>query len=128
VELFKQVGFFAGDAREEGLELEPACQVASDLFPGGKGGGVIDLFWGADPFRQQLSLTAAIHGDEPPGGLFDAVADGEQAVILENGGFALAEGLGDTLAFRCFVDDAGEIGENGVVFVKRASILRDGIE
>jgi hypothetical protein len=89
---------------------------------------VIDLFWSAYPFRQQLSLTAAIHRDEPPGGFLDAVAHREQAVILENGGFALAEGLRDAFAFGCFVDDAGKIRENGVVFVKCASVLRDGVE
>ena len=75
-----------------------------------------------------MGLATAIHRDEPPGGFFNALAHREQAVILENGRFALAEGLGDALAFGCFVDDAGKIGENGMVFVKRAGVLRDGIE
>ena len=46
--LFEQVRFFTGDAREERLELEPACHVASDLFSGSKSGRVIDLFGSTD--------------------------------------------------------------------------------
>jgi hypothetical protein len=81
------------------LELEPACHVASDLFSGAEGSGVIDLFGGADRFGQQLGLATAVHGDEPPRGFLYAVAHSKQAVILEDGGFTLAEGFRDALAF-----------------------------
>jgi len=47
-ELFKEVGFFARDASEKRLELEPPRHVISYLFSGGNGGGVIDLFGGAN--------------------------------------------------------------------------------
>jgi len=73
--------------------------VASDLFSGAEGRGVIDLFGGADRFGQQLGLATAVHSDEPPRCFLYAVAYGKQAVILEDGGFTLAEGLRDALAF-----------------------------
>src|SRR4029077_14201126 len=77
---------------------------------------------------EQLDLARAVHGDEPPSGFVDGLADGEQAVIAEDGVFVRADAAGDAAAFENFFDDAGEILENDVIFVKRASILRERIE
>jgi hypothetical protein len=126
--LVEEVGLFMRDALEEGLELEPAGEVRADEGVGAFGGGVGNFVGLAGGFGEQLGLAGAVHGDEPPGGFVDGMADGEQAVIAEDGGFLRAEGSGDAIAFGGFLDDAGVILENDVIFVKRASILGERIE
>jgi hypothetical protein len=126
--LVEEVGLFVGDALEEGLELEPAGEVRAHESVG-VAGGVVGNFVGlAGGFGEQLGLARAVHGDEPPSGFVHGMADSEQAVIAEDGGFLRAEGAGDAVAFGGFFDDAGEILENDVIFVKRASILGERIE
>jgi hypothetical protein len=109
--LVEKVGLVARDLSEERLELEPARHVASDLFARGDCGGVIDFYRRAGGFGEQLRLATAVHGDEPPRGFFDAVADGEQSVVAQDCGFALAESLRDALAFRRFANHSCEIRE-----------------
>jgi hypothetical protein len=41
--LLKQIRLFAGDTREQRLKLKPSREMASDLFPGREGSGMIDL-------------------------------------------------------------------------------------
>jgi hypothetical protein len=98
--LFKQIRFFAGDARKERLELEPSRHVVSKLLSGGDRRSVVNLFGSANCLGQQLCLTTSVHRNEPPSGFFHTVAHRQQAVVLEDGGFALAESLRDALAFR----------------------------
>jgi hypothetical protein len=112
-----------GDALEEGLELEPAGEVRAHEGESASGRGVGNFVGLASGFGEQLGLAGAVHGDEPPSGFINGVADGEQAVIAEDGGFLRAEGTGDAVAFGGFLDDAGVIFENDVIFVKRASVL-----
>jgi hypothetical protein len=126
--LVKEVGLFVGDALEEGLELEPAGEVGAHEGVGVLGGFVGNFVGLAGGFGKQLGLARAVHGDEPPGGFVDGMADSEQAVIAEDGGFLRAEGAGDAVAFGSFLNDTGEILENDVILVKCASILGKRIE
>jgi hypothetical protein len=119
---------FVGDALEEGLELEPAGEMRAHQGVGAPGRGLGNFVGLAGGFGEQLSLAGTVHGDEPPGGFVDGVADGQQAVIAEDGGFLCAKGAGDAVAFGSFLDDAGVILENDVIFVERAGILRERIE
>ena len=118
----------AGDALPERLELEPARQVRAD-----QGVSILRRFVGnslrlARGFGEKLRLAGAVHGNEPPGGLVDCVANGQEAVIPKDGGFFQAEGSSDAVAFGSFLDDAGVIVENRVIFIKRASILRERVQ
>lgn len=49
--------------------------------------------------RHQLHMAALFQTDEPENGFFDCAADGEQAVVLQEGGFFGAERGGDVVAF-----------------------------
>jgi len=126
--LVEEVGLLVGDALEEGLELEPAGEVRAHERVGVLGGFVGNFVGLAGGFGEQLGLARAVHGDEPPRGFFDGVTDGEQTVIAKDGSLLCAEGAGDAVAFGSFLDDTGELLENDVIFVKRASILRERIE
>jgi len=127
-ELLEEVGVFARDALIEGLELEPAGERRAHERVGVLGGFVRDSAGLASGFGEQLRLAGAVHGNEPPGGFVDAVADGEQAVIAEDGGFFRSERAGDAVTFGSFLDDAAVIFKDHVILVKRASILRERIE
>jgi len=126
--LVEEVGLLVGDALEEGLELEPAGEVRAYEGVSVLGGFVGNFVWLAGGFGEQLGLARAVHGDEPPSGFVDRVADSEQSVIAEDGGLLGAEGAGDAVAFGSFLDDAGEILENDVILVKCASVLGERIE
>ena len=54
----------------------------------------------ASGLRQQLRMATALHRNEPPGGLVDRSADGQQSVVAQDDGFVLAERGGDALAFE----------------------------
>ena len=126
--LVEEAGLLVGDALEEGLELEPADKVRAHEGVGAFGGGVGNFVRRAGGLGEQLRLAGAVHGDEPPGSFVHSVANGEQAMIAEDGGFLRAEGAGDAVAFGGFLDDAGVIIENNVILVKGASILGERIE
>ncbi len=49
-------------------------------------------------------------------------------MIPQNRGFVLTESLRDPLALRRFIDHAGKLREQSMVLVKRAGILRDGVQ
>src|SRR5882724_2201329 len=126
--LLEEVRLVAEDTRQHRLKLEPSCHRASDLLPRRKRGGGIDLYRHAGRLGQQLRLATAVHGDEPPRRFLDALAHGEQSVIPQNHRLMFPESLRDARALRRFVDHAGKIREQSVVLVKRAGVLRDGIE
>ena len=48
------------------------------------------------------------------------LADGEEAVVAEDGGLVVAEGVGDALALLEVEHDAGVVVEEGVVAVEGA--------
>ena len=53
-------------------------------------------------------MGALLEAQEPEDCCFDGVADGEEAVVLEQRGFARAKGSGDIVAFFFGKDDAVE--------------------
>src|SRR5258708_38230961 len=126
--LVEEAGLLVGDALEEGLELEPAGEVRAYEAVSAFGRGVGNFMGLAGGFGEQLGLAGAFHGDEPPCGLVDRVADSEQAVIAEDGGLLRTEGASDAVAFGSFFDNPRIVVEDGVIFIKRASILRERIE
>src|SRR6266849_479896 len=103
--LVEEAGLPVGDALEEGLELEPAGEVRAHEGVSAFGRGVGNFMRLASGFGEQLGLAGAVHGDEPPGGFVHGVADGEQAVIAEDGGLLRTEGAGDAIAFGSFLDN-----------------------
>ena len=60
-------------------------------------------------------MAALFQAQEPEDGGLDRLADGEEAVVLEQRGFARAEGGGDVAAFGFGEDDAVEGRVEGVV-------------
>ena len=54
--------------------------------------------------------------------------NGEQTVVLQDGGFGLAEGHSDPPIFLEVVGHAAEVVVDGVVFEERARVLRDRLE
>src|SRR5437870_3798894 len=125
---FEQIGLGAGDALPERLELEPAGKMRAHERVRVLRGFVGNAVRLARGFREQLRLARAVHGDEPPSGFIDCVANGKQAVIAENGSFLRAKSMGDAVALRSFFDDAAVIVEHHVIFVKRAGILGERVE
>lgn len=63
----------------------------------------------------QLRMTAFLQTDEPEDALFDRLSDGQETVVLEEGGFLGSEGFGDVLAFFFGEDDAVELFVDHVV-------------
>ena len=110
------------------LELKPAGKVRAHEGIGVLGCIVRNSVGLARGFGEELRLAGTVHRDEPPGGFVDGVADGEQAVIAQDGGLFPAEGAGDAIAFGSFLDDPGVIIEDHVILVKRACVLGEGIE
>ena len=85
----EQVGVGAADLLPQRLEAEPAGDAATPVCSRVYGGVVVrDELRRAGRHRQQLRLAAAVHAEEPERGLVDRLADGEQAVVLVDGGLA----------------------------------------
>lgn len=79
-------------------------------------------------FGEKLRLAGTVHSDEPPGRFLNGVANSQEAVIPQDGRFLPAKSAGDAVAFRSFLDDAGVIVEDRMIFIKRASVLRERIQ
>jgi len=118
----------AGDALPKRLELKPTREVCADQRVGVLSGIVGHSVRLACGFGEKLRVAGAVHGDEPPGGFVDRVAHGQEAVIPQDGRFFGAESPSDAVTLGSFLDDAGVIVEDRVIFIKRASILRERIE
>src|SRR5262245_28542502 len=73
-------------------------------------------------------MATALHSNEPPGGLVDSSADGQQSVVPQDDCFVPAERRGDALAFDRVVDHSGVIVEYAMIFIKGASVLSDRLE
>ena len=77
---------------------------------------------------QKLCLTAPFHRDEPPYGLLDALANGDEAVVSEDGCLVRSETAGDVRGLvRLGDEDPGVVDEH-VVLVECAGVLRDRVE
>lgn len=90
--LLEQVGLLADDLIPERLILEPAYAWVADLFLRDERIFVVNRARCSGGFGEELDLARALHGDEEPGGFVDGAPDGEQAVVLQDDGFAVAEG------------------------------------
>ena len=119
---------FADDAGPERLELKPSSHVRSNLLLGEGGADRVDLYGSAGGFGHQLGLAASFHGDEPPGGFVDGVAHGQQAMIAQDDCFPVAQGCGNSLTFGSLIDDSCEVCKQGMIVIKGADVLGDGIE
>ena len=56
------------------------------------------------------------------------VADGEQAVVAQDGRLVVAEGVGDALALLDVEHDAGVVVEQAVVLEEDAGVLGERVE
>src|ERR1700683_1052833 len=128
MKLVEQIGLVTNDSREKWLKLEPSSEMISHLLPRRNSGGMIDFYRFAGCLCEQLCLATTVHGDEPPRGFLDAVADSDQTMIPQNRSFVFSKSLRDPLALGRFIYDACELGEKSVVLIKRAGVLCDGIE
>ncbi len=54
--------------------------------------------------------------------------DGQQAMVAQDGCLPVAQGFGDAFAFGSFVNNAGEVSEQGVVIVEGAYVLGNWIQ
>src|SRR5262245_13440996 len=124
----KQIRLLFRDARVERLELEPAGEHGADLLAGQFSVLVINQTQFAGGLGQQLRLATALHRNEPPGGLINRSADGQQSVVAQDDGFVLAERGGDALAFDRVVNHSRVIVEDAMVFIERTGVLSDRIE
>ena len=82
----------------------------------------------AGGIREQLGLAAAIHRDEPPDGLVDRLADGEQAVVAQDRGLAVTRERGRCACPPSVEDDARVVVEEHVVVIEGAGVLGDRVE
>ena len=69
------------------LEREQRATWTADLLMGQRGDLMRNRLRRAGGFSQQLRMTCIVERDIPPGGGFDAGADGQDTVILEDDGF-----------------------------------------
>src|SRR5690606_35083976 len=95
VALLKQFGVRALDLLPQWLEAEPAGERERRVVARVRRVLVGDQVRGADRLGGQLGLATALHRDEPEGGFFDGLADGEQAVVLVDRGLAGRERGGE---------------------------------
>jgi hypothetical protein len=65
--------------------------------------------------RQKLCIAAFLQTHEPKHGLLDRPSDRQQAVVLQESGFVIAQCSGDALAFFLSKDDSLELFVDDVV-------------
>src|SRR5207244_11462205 len=119
----EQVGLLADDAGVERLEAQPAGGVHAHLAGRALRVLAVDEHRGARRLGHELGLARALHGDEPPGGLVDAVPDSEQTVVAQDHRLALTERVGDPLAVLEVEHGAGVVVEERLVAVGGARVL-----
>src|SRR5882757_5377524 len=120
MKLLEEIRLLAGDAVVQRLEAEPAREVRADLAAGEFSHVGVDQYRSACGLGHQLGMAGPLHGDEPPRRLLDRMADGEQAVVAQDCGLVVAEGVRDALALLEVKDDAGVLVEQRMVVVERA--------
>ena len=126
--LVEQIRLVTKDAREKRLKLEPSREMSSHLSPGSDRLRVIDLYRLTGCLGEQLRVATPVHGDEPPGRLFHRLTHGEQPVIPQNCRLVRAKSFSDPLSLGSFIHHTCEVREQAMVFIKRASVLGDGIK
>src|SRR5579859_7802027 len=124
----KQIRLLPRDALPQRLELEPSHQRRSDLRVRELRRFVGNLARLARRFREQLRLAGAVHGDKPPRRFVHGLPHGQQAVIAQDARLFVPQRLGNAVAFIRLVDHARVIVKHDMIFIKRASILRQRVE
>ena len=95
----------------ERAEAEVARDVRADLAVGEARHVGVDEHRRARRLGEQLRLARALHRDEPAHRLVDRVADGEQPVVAQDHGLAVAERVRDALALFEVEHDARVVVE-----------------
>src|SRR5262249_39822748 len=116
----EQVRLALGDRPVQRAEVELSRGRRADLLAGRPGIRSADRLRRSGRPGQQLRIATAIHGDEPPGRLFDRVTDRQQAVVSEDHRLAVAERGRDAPALARIEYYAGVVLEHRVIFEKRA--------
>lgn len=83
---------------------------------------------GTGGVSQQLGMAGLVEADEPEGGGVDGLGDGEQAVVLQDDGLAVAEGLRDALPFLAVQHDAAEVVVDRVRLPEPQRVLRHHVQ
>ena len=97
--LVHQIGLFGNNHFVEWLKAEPAREMRADNLVRLACVYIVNESWGSSRFRQQLCLATTLHRDEPPGGLFNRMANGQQAMVLQYAGFG--SGVGTLWGLFC---------------------------
>lgn len=108
------------------LHGEPTRAVRADLARRGGGRGRVDLHGRTHRAGQQVLLEGALHAQKPEDRLVHRMAHGEVRVVAADHGLALAQALGDEVAFGQLAGNAAIGLHDGMVAVERAGLLRDG--
>src|SRR5271156_4308769 len=126
--LLDQVWVAAHDLVEYWLRLEPSGRRSANEPAGLYRHIVRYQFWRSRRHRRQLHLAGAFHRDEPPNSLGDSVADGEEAVVLQNNGLVGSERRGQTHSLVEVVDQPVIVVIYGVVLVEGTCVLGKRVE
>ena len=115
------------------LKGKPAFLVRADLGVTKLGLVITDEPFGVAGSRaggvgQELGVAGLVEADEPEGGGVDGLGAREQAVVLEDDGFPVAQGGGDAFALLAVQDDAAEVVVDGVRLVEAQGVLRHHVE
>src|SRR3954471_13142288 len=117
----EQVGVGMADLLPHGLEAQPPGFGETGLLERVRGHRVVNLLRRSCCHGQQLCLTGALHREEPETGFVDGLADGEQTMVLMDGGLAGREHGGQLLAgLEVEYDCATLLGDDPVVAVEDA--------
>lgn len=118
------VRLYKGDPRKNSLALEhdvahlivvqPVCVLGllvSDLdrLPTSSSSGGVS---------QQLPLEASVHGAEQESSGVDCLCGGQDAMVLQDDGFGVAEGFGDVFAFLRIEGNAAKAFIDSVILIK----------
>jgi len=122
--LVKEFGVGLYDVVPQRLEREPSSEGIASLLAGvARVVGVRENRC-AGRLGQQLGLARSLHRDEPPRRFVDRLTNGEETVILMNGGLLIAQALGQNSATLLVEHDApATIGDESVILEENAGVL-----
>lgn len=73
-------------------------------------------------------MASLVEAEEPKGGGVDGPPDGQEAVVLQDDGLAVAQGGGDALAFLAVEHHAAKVAVDGVRLVEAQRVLRHHVQ
>src|SRR3954449_1745260 len=107
----EQVRLLAGDLRPQRLEGEPAGDLGAHVVMRLLSHGRVDVHDRAGSLGDELHLTGPLHRDEPPDRGVNRLTNGQQAVVAQDDGLVVAEGMRDALALLDVRHDTGVVVE-----------------